>query len=184
MLAEGADGDGDGYPAEKTTLLIDCRIEIDLEVLFEFQLEGSLVLLDEDDMDSASGFESKLEYEVWVTIDEETLMVGGTRDMRARVMEDGSGYAVAYEGEEVLNDPQQEFQSRLKYTGTVKGTFESGMLAIGGGRIVFASSPIDCTVLGDAEREACEEQAQENPGPPVAELAVQTPPARLRYGGL
>ena len=174
MLSEGADDDGDGYPAVRTTLRIDCSIDVP----FVFQLMGSLVLADEDDMDPASGFESELDYRLTVTADGETLTAVGERDVRVSLMEDGSGYDLEYEGRDVLNAPYLEYEARLTYTGTLEGSFESGTLAIGDGSVVLTLTPVDCTALGDAEREACEEQVQENPGS-AGTLPVQT--TRLAY---
>ena len=171
MLSEGADGDGDGYPAVRTTLRIDCRFDVPLV----FRLAGSLVLEDENDLDPGSGFESELDYRLTVTAEGETLTAGGARAVQVRVKEDGSGYDLEYEGRDLLINPYLEYEARLTYTGTLEGTFESDTLAIGGGTLAFASTPVDCTALADAEREACEEQAQANPGPPgEVQLAVQT----------
>ena len=170
MLSEGADGDGDGYPAVETTLAIDCSFDFPM---FVFRLAGSLVLLDEDDLDPESGFDAELEYELTMTAEGETVTSVGTRAVHVSLMEDGSGYDLEYDGTDVLSASHQALEARLTYTGTLEGTFEVGTLAIGGGTIAFASPPVDCTVLADAEREACEEQAQENPGS-SGTLSVQT----------
>ena len=177
MLGEGADGDGDGYPAVRTTLPIDCGFDIP----FVFRLVGSLVLLDEDDLDPESGFDSTLEYRLAVTSEDNMLTASGIRTVQVSGMEDGSGYALEYEGTDVLKDSglALEFEAELTYTGTLAGAFEAGTLVIGGGTLTFASTPVDCTALADAERETCEEQTQENPGSSGVGLAVQT--TRLDY---
>ena len=170
MLNEGADGDGDGYPAVRTTLRIDCRFDVPIV----FRLTGSLVLKDENDRDPESGFESDLDYRLTVTVEGETLSAVGARDVQVRTMEDGGGYDLEYEGRDLLIDPYLEYEARLTYTGTLENTFEAGTLALGDGTITFTSTPVDCTVLADAEREACEEQAQANPGSSGGGLAVKT----------
>ena len=148
-------------------------------------LRGSLVLEDENDLDPGSGFESELDYRLTVTAEGETLTAGGARAVQVRVKEDGSGYDLEYEGRDLLINPYLEYEARLTYTGTLEGTFESDTLAIGGGTLAFASTPVDCTALADAEREACEEQAQANPGPPGGSATGGADQrARLRYGGL
>ena len=172
MLSEGADGDGDGYPAVETTLRIDCR----LDVPFVFQLTGTLVLEDEDDMDLDSGFDAYLVYRLMLTAEGATLTAVGTRDVQ--VMEAGSGYDLAYAGTDTLIYSYLAYEARLTYTGTLEGAFERGTLAIGDGSTVLTLTPVDCTVLAAPEREACEEQVQENPGS-AGTLPVQT--TRLAY---
>ena len=159
MLSEGADGDGDGYPAVRTTLRIDCSFDFPM---FVFRLAGSLVLLDENDLNPESGFESELDYRLTVTTEGKTLTADGVRIVGA--MQDGSGYDLTYEGRDRVIDSYLVFQIRLAYRGTLAGTFKAGTLAIGGGTLTFTSTPVNCAVLADAKREACEEQVQENPG--------------------
>ena len=173
MLGEGADGDGDGYPAEKTSLLIECRIDVP----FVFELTGSLVLRDEDDTDPASGFDAALNYRLTMTVEGTTLSSVGERAVQVREMESGSRYEVVYESRDTLDAAYLEFEAGLSYTGTLTGRFASGTLAIAAGTIVLVSTPVDCTTLADAEREKC--MAEDNPGPSETQLTVQS--AELAY---
>lgn len=134
MVDAAADGDGDGYPAAKTTLPIDCRLELPS---FLFALVGSVELLDGDDTDPASGFESKLEYRLTITDDGETQSGSGEREVRVRRVADGSRYEVDYQDRTALGDSSMGIEARLTYTGTLEGTFESATLAIADGTFVL-----------------------------------------------
>lgn len=173
-MLTGADEDGDGYPAVEETLMIACRIEVP----FVFELTGELTLGDEDDTDPESGFYiyTRLDYRLTVTADGTTTAAVGERRVRVRAAS-GGGYAVAYEGGDTLDAAYLAFEARLSYRGTLAGTFASGTLAIDEGMLVLASTPVDCTALAGAEREAC--MAQDNPGPSEMQLSVQS--ARLDY---
>ena len=75
------DSAGDGYPGMETTLTIDCE-------LFGFRLDGTLVLMDEDDMDAASGFNSEMDLQMTLTADGETLVsFAGDHDLQVTAME-------------------------------------------------------------------------------------------------
>ena len=126
-------------------------------------------------MDPESGFDADLVYRLMLTAEGKTLTAVGARDVQ--VMGDGSGYDLAYAGKDILIDSYLAYEARLTCTGTLEGAFERGTLAIGDGSVVLTLTPV-CTALADSEREACEEQAQENPGS-SGTLPVQT--TRLAY---
>ena len=65
MVDAGADSDADGYPAERTTLDLDCELLV-------VHFGGTLVLEDKDDMDADSGFRSELTLEISLNIENET----------------------------------------------------------------------------------------------------------------
>lgn len=159
MLEEGADGDGDGYPAAETTLMIDCRF--DLPPLM-FRLTGRLVLQDEDDTDPASGFDSRHSYTATVSDDDAgvPLTVVGERTVQVRSTATGGEYELEYESRDDLNGL---VEIQLTYTGTLAGGFESGVLAITG-TVVLVTPP---------------DEAQVDAGPAQVDLTLAS--ARLEY---
>ena len=157
-MPEGADIDEDGYPAMKETLTINCSFALPP---FMFELTGDLVLLDGDDTDPASGFESMLNYRLTMTDEDGTVTATGKRDLQVSKAADGNGYALAYAGRDVIDGL---WDIKLTYTGTLKGTFASGMLAIDSGTFVLAPTPV---------------AGQDQLAPGGASLTVQA--ARLDY---
>lgn len=157
-MPEGADIDEDGYPAMKETLTINCSFALPP---FMFELTGDLVLLDGDDTDPVSGFESMLNYRLTMTDEDGTVTATGERDLQVSKAADGNRYALVYAGRDVIDGL---WDIRLTYTGTLKGTFASGMLAIKGGTFVLAPAPV---------------AGQDQLAPPGASWSVQA--ARLDY---
>ena len=143
----------------KETLTINCSFALPP---FMFELTGALVLMDGDDTDPASGFESMLNYRLTMTDEDSTVTVAGERDLQVSKAADGSGYALAYAGRDAIDDGLWDV--RLAYTGSLKGTFTSGMLAIDGGTFEIVSPPV---------------AGQDQPAPPGSGLTVQA--ARLDY---
>ena len=169
MLSDGADGDGDGYPGMETTLTMDCE-------LFGFRLEGTLVLMDEDDMDPASGFNSEMDLQMTLTAEGETLAsFVGDHDLQVTAMEAGIGYGLSYSGGIVQGSDYLELDTRLTYDGTLEGSFDSGRMTIAQGTISFVFTPVDCSTVAAADRETCRAEVPEHPGPPVVPLAVHSP---------
>ena len=167
MLGDGADSDEDGYPGLKTTQTIDCE-------LLGFRIEGTLELMDENDMDPASGFNSELDYRLTVTVDGETLLSSaGDLALWVSSMADEAGYDLYYSGRVAEDGQFAEFESRLIYSGTLEGSFEAGTLAIDGS-IAFASNQVDCASLADADRETCQAEVPENGGPSGIQIAVKS----------
>ena len=167
MLDADADADEDGYPRVKTTQSIDCQ-------LAAIRVDGMLELLDENDMDPASGFNSELEYGVTLGVEGQTLL-SATGDLALWVssMGDGAGYDVYYRGDLAETVESGKHESRLLYSGTLSGSFATGSLALDGS-IGFASSAVDCTSLPESERAACQEQMPEGDAPADVQLALSS----------
>ena len=169
MLSDGADSDGDGYPGKETTLTIDCE-------LFGFGLEGTLKLMDEDDMDAASGFHSAMDLQMTLTAGGETLASFAVdHDLQVTATEDGTGYGLSYSGGVVQGGEYLESETRLIYDGTLDGSFDNGTMAIAQGTIAFASTPVDCSTVAASDQEACQAAVPDSPGPPVVPFAVRSP---------
>ena len=161
-----ADADEDGYPRVKTTQTIACQLAV-------IQVQGTLKLLDEDDMDPASGFNSELDYQVTVGLEGEPL-VSATGDLALWVSSMGAaGYDVYYRGKMAGSDQLAEHKSRLLYAGTLSGSFAAGSLALDGS-LAFSSNPVDCTSLPEPDRAACQEQMPEGDAPSEVQLAVSS----------
>jgi len=175
-LAADADADQDGYPREKTTQTIACQ-------LAAIRIDGTLALLDENDMDPASGFNSELDYRVTVGTEQQTLL-SATGDLALWVssMADGAGYDVYYRGNLAESLGSGENTSRLLYAGTLSGALAAGSLALDGS-IGFASEPVDCTTLPESERAACAEQMPEGGAPEGAQLALSSTGIEFDTGG-
>jgi hypothetical protein len=153
-MPEGVDMDGDGYPALQETLTIDCSFLV-------FELTGTLVLMDGDDTDPASGFHSTLNYRLTITDEGGPMTQVGERGMQVRKAAAGSGYDLMYAGIDVI---EGVLEVRMAYTGSLQGTFASGMLAIAGGSFELAPPPV---------------AGQRQPALPGSSLKVQA--ARLDY---
>ena len=171
MLDAGADSDGDGYPAEETTLDLDCELLV-------LHLGGTLVLEDKDDMDRDSGFRSEVDFRISLVVENQKVeFVVGKQAMDVDAIDGGAGYVVSQSGEikVPIEEPFLEGEVRLTYAGTLEGSFRSGTLTIdaGDGTFTFATIPIDCSKLAGDEGEACRAQAPENPGPSLR-LAVNS----------
>ena len=167
MLDAAADADEDGYPRVKTTQTIACQLAV-------IQVQGTLELMDEDDMNPASGFNSELDYQVTLGIEGEPL-VSATGDLALWVssMGDAAGYDVYYRGDRAESVQSVEHESRLLYAGTLSGTLAAGSLAFDGS-LAFASNPVDCTSLPEPDRAACQEQMPEGDVPSKVQLAVSS----------
>lgn len=171
-MPDGADSDADGYPAEETTLDIDCHL-----LLFHFG--GTLVLLDKDDQDPDSGFRSELDFRMTLTAPDEThLLASGNQTADVDAMESGAGYGLSYSSTFKIpsmaeDQPFLAFESRLTYAGILEGSFEGGTLAIDQGTYSLVPVPVDCSMLAGAEQEACRAHAPEDTGPPPV-LAISS----------
>ena len=169
MLSDGSDSDGDGYPGKETTLTIGCE-------LFGFRLEGTLKLMDEDDMDAASGFNSDMDLQMALTADGETLASFAVdHDLQVTATEDGTGYGRSYSGGFVQAGEYLELGTRLTYDGTLDGSFDNGTMAIAQGTTSFASTPVDCSTVAASDHEACQAEVPDSPGPPVVPFALRSP---------
>lgn len=170
MLA-GADSDADGYPAVEETLSIDCGLI--------FDVDGTLVLWDENDQDPMSGFRSELDLRITITVGDETrLFTSGTQAVAVEARADG-GYGLSYSSTLTLppmteEEPFLEFETRLTYAGTLEGSFEAGTLAIDKGTFSLATVPVDCSKLAGDEQQACRAQAPEHGAAPPPYTVTST----------
>ena len=170
MLA-GADSDADGYPAVEETLSIACGLI--------FDVDGTLVLWDENDQDPTSGFRSELDFRWTFTVgDEAHVLASGTQTVDVKAREDGA-YGLSYSSTLTLpsmteEEPFLEFETRLTYAGTLEGSFEAGTLAIGEGTFSLAPVPVDCSKLAGDEQQACRAQAPEHGAPPPPYAVTST----------
>ena len=153
LAGDATDADGDNYPVEQTRTF-DCELILG-------SLAATLVLMDKDDADPASGVTGKAN-SVYA-IGAETPAFSVTTDVSLDVSRsDGAAdYGVVSRGSAGVVTPFSRTDYDGTYDATLTGTFLAGTFGLNQGGFKFAITPADCETVDAALQEDCREAVQE-----------------------
>ena len=147
------DADGDNYPVQETRTF-NCELILG-------SLAATLVLMDKDDADSASGVAGKVNSAYVLGVDTPAFSITTDVSLDVSRSDGAADYGVVSRGMAGIVTPFSRTDYDGTYDATLTGTFMAGTFGLNQGGFTFAITPADCETVDAALQEECRQAVQE-----------------------